>query len=113
MVSSSSSFFNISEIGGDDFDILIIFPSVYSGLYVKKRPVSLKLWNILVYVVIICIDLFQVCIWSDTHSSTGRLACHASGPHWFYADGILLKFYKFVRFLLINLIFKHYFSTLF
>jgi hypothetical protein len=35
--------------------------------------------------------MLQVCIWSDTHSTIGRLACYAGGTYWFYAYGIQLN----------------------
>lgn len=37
-------------------------------------------------------NLLQVRVWNHTHSPFGGLACHASGPNWFYAYGISLHF---------------------
>ena len=48
--------------------------------------------NMLIYFLhmsIYLVEMLQVRIWSDTHSSIGRLACYARGTHWFHAYGML------------------------
>ena len=47
--------------------------------------------NMLIYFLhmsIYLVEMLQVRIWSDTHSSIGRLACYARGTHWFHAYGM-------------------------
>lgn len=38
---------------------------------------------------LIWLALMQVCFWNNSCSSFGRLACYASGTHWFRSPGML------------------------